>query len=281
MNSFGVKTLETENFLVVYDPTRKEQLALERAGGIASERGANIHLFACIHGELDPALNKSSEIARLIAEQTEELYAAASGLIEQGVSVTAEVEWEKDWYQSVVRVSQRVQPRAVFKFSFSHSTAERVMGKTSDWTLIRECDCPVMLVKAGDRKDVRRILAAVDLAAPKVSYQKLNQAIIELGKEVSDNRDAEVHYVNAVRDLKMTPDSDELLNSTGVPRENIHVRIGDPEKVIVQQAKALDVSLVVVGHSSRTGFAAAVAGNTAEKILDQLECDVLSIPQYE
>jgi universal stress protein E len=272
--------METNNILVVYDPTSEEQPALERAGVIATENATNIHLFACIHGDVDPALNKSSEIARRIGEQREKLCTALSALVDQGVNVTTEVEWDKDWYQSVVRASKRLQPKAVIKSSFSHTARKRVLKKTSDWTLIRECECPVMLVKAGGRKDVRRILAAVDLTAPKQSYQKLNQAIIDLGKQVSNSSDAEVHYVNAVRDLKMAPDRNELLKTTGVASENIHIRMGDPENVIVKQAKALDASLVVVGHSARKGFAALLAGNTAEKILDQLDCDILSMPQY-
>ena len=43
-------------------------------------------------------------------------------------------------------------------------------------------------------------------------------------------------------------------------------------------ARDLDASLVVVGNSARTGLAAVFKGNTVEKVLDKLDCDVLSMP---
>jgi universal stress protein E len=54
--------------------------------------------------------------------------------------------------------------------------------------------------------------------------------------------------------------------------------MGDPDEVIVNGARELDASLVVVGNSARSGLAAAINGNTVEKVLDRLECDVLSMP---
>jgi universal stress protein E len=35
---------------------------------------------------------------------------------------------------------------------------------------------------------------------------------------------------------------------------------------------------VIVGNAARSGFSALVKGNTVEKIIDRLECDVLSMP---
>ena len=61
-------------------------------------------------------------------------------------------------------------------------------------------------------------------------------------------------------------------------QDKIHIKLGEPDKVIVEQAKKLDVSLVVVGNSARSGLSAAFMGNTVEKVLDKLECDVLSMP---
>ena len=43
-------------------------------------------------------------------------------------------------------------------------------------------------------------------------------------------------------------------------------------------ANELDASLVVVGNSARSGLSGAISGNTVEKVLDKLDCDVLSMP---
>jgi len=70
----------------------------------------------------------------------------------------------------------------------------------------------------------------------------------------------------------------QLIDDWGIEADNIHIKLGKPEKIIVERARQLDASLVVVGNSARAGVLAAIVGNTAEKILDKLECDVLSIP---
>lgn len=89
---------------------------------------------------------------------------------------------------------------------------------------------------------------------------------------------AELHFVNAHKDLASRPDKGSMKRACGVASENVHIRMGEPSKMIVETAKELGANLVVIGNSARSGFSAAVNSNTAEKILDELECDLLAIP---
>ena len=58
---------------------------------------------------------------------------------------------------------------------------------------------------------------------------------------------------------------------------NTHVKEGLPETVIEQVATKLDAELVILGTIGRTGISAALIGNTAEHVIDQLNCDVLAL----
>jgi len=263
---------------VVYDPTREEQPALKRAIEIALENGASLHVFACIFSDTSKADDPAIEVGRLIDEQENNLARAIEPATAQGITVSAEVEWDKDWYHAVVRASTKLNADIVLKPSFKHSSGKRKFNRTSDWTLIRECLCPVLLVKDRTARDVPKVLAAIDITAKKESYERLNQKVIEVARTILDKHGAEVHFVNAFTDFKGIPDRQELIRSCGIESSNIHIKMGDPEKVIVAQAKALDVSVVVVGNSARSGLSAVVHGNTVEKMLDKLECDVLSLP---
>ena len=60
--------------------------------------------------------------------------------------------------------------------------------------------------------------------------------------------------------------------------EHVHIKLGEPDKVIVDVARSIDASMVIVGNSHRSGIAALMNGNTAEKILDKLDCNVLAMP---
>ena len=52
---------------------------------------------------------------------------------------------------------------------------------------------------------------------------------------------------------------------------------GDPRRDIPAFAKEIKADLVVMGTVARTGLSGFFMGNTAETILNQLDCSVLAI----
>lgn len=56
-----------------------------------------------------------------------------------------------------------------------------------------------------------------------------------------------------------------------------HLREGNPRDVIPAMATELEADLVVMGTVSRTGIPGLLIGNTAEVILNNLECSVLAV----
>jgi universal stress protein E len=122
------------------------------------------------------------------------------------------------------------------------------------------------------------VLAAIDIRAERESHEKLNEHIIDLSRRIMDSRSAEVHFINAFRNLQSFPDRNALIKSCGVNSGHVHIIMGEPEDVIVQGAHNLNASLVVVGNSARSGLSAVIDGNTVERVLDKLNCDVLSMP---
>jgi universal stress protein E len=270
--------MDITNIFVVYDPTIDEQPALERASAIADEVSANLHVFACIYSEEAAAADDTTERESLLAAQQDTLTRKVQALVDRGARVTTEVEWDKDWYQAIVNAVQRYDADVVLKSSYKHTAHQRILNKTSDWTLIRNCSCPVLLVKAGSQKDVRKVLAAIDTRIEKEAYEKLNQNILDFSKRFMQGSDTEVHFVSAHKNLSTRPDRGALIRRCGVDSDRVHIKLGEPEEVIVENAIDLDASLVVIGNSGRSGLSAVVKGNTVEKVLDRLECDILAMP---
>ena len=60
-------------------------------------------------------------------------------------------------------------------------------------------------------------------------------------------------------------------------KPQLHMPKGAARKVIPELAKELQVDCIVMGTVARTGVPGLFMGNTAETILDQLECSVLAI----
>jgi universal stress protein E len=270
--------MELTNVFVVYDPTRETQPAFDRAVAIAAATAVKLHIFACIYSEIARSEDKPARIKSLLAEQKAVLDNVTAPLRGRGVQVTTEVEWDKDWYHAVVRASVRNSADVVLKSTFRHSPGQRVLNRTSDFTLIRECLCPVLLVKEGSQRELRKVLAAIDIRKDKDVYATLNRHIVDFSQKMLDVSNAEVHFINAFENLQESPDRNALMKYCGVGSDRVHIQLGEPEDVIVAGARDLGASLVVVGNSARSGLAAMIRGNTVEKVLDKLECDILSMP---
>ena len=230
--------MEVKKILVVFDPTTDTQIALERASLIAKHEGSQLHLFSCIHTKLP----------------------------------------EDESGEAVVKAAQRSGVDAVIKASHSHSATQRLFKKTSDWTLIRQCECPVLLVKHKPTGEGRKVLAAVDLRKEKDAYEAINANILEFCQRYVESDISEVHFLNAHKDLPTRPDRGGMIRACGVDSEYVHIKMGDASKVIVECAEELSANLVVIGNSARSGLSAAVNSNTAERVLDDLACDLLVIP---
>ncbi len=67
------------------------------------------------------------------------------------------------------------------------------------------------------------------------------------------------------------------MNLADAPDIHFHVIKGHAQHVVPELASELAADLVVMGTVARTGIAGLFMGNTAEDILTQLDCSVLTI----
>jgi len=193
---------------------------------------------------------------------------------------------------------------------------DRLFG-TDDMHLLRKCPCPVWLVKHSSSKSYRRILAAVDVDAgfPKperTTRHKLNNKVLELAIFLSLSDFAELHVAHAwegvsesalqgaflqrpaaeviahdeqVRKLH-DAGLDDLLSDVVKSRNEDALRYlspkrhlvkGQARKEIPRLARSLKADLVVMGTVARIGVTGLFIANTAEAILEQIECSVLAV----
>jgi universal stress protein E len=208
--------------------------------------------------------------------------------------------WAEDWRQAVVDASKRNNSFMVFKSTYIHSLAERNKAKTSDWSLLRECSCPVLLMHHNSRWENRRILAAVNIASEDESHIKLNRKVIDVASMFAGGYDADVHYVNAISPVATADsasaddmfyafdDVAEIKESVQVTRESVasycntdaercHVLPGPTDQAILKQADEIGVDLIIIGSVRRSGIKGRVIGNTAEKLLDKTRADILTL----
>jgi nucleotide-binding universal stress UspA family protein len=204
----------------------------------------------------------------------------------------------------------------VFKMAESGVLLNRVFG-SNDMHLLRKCPCPVWLVKPESPKTYQTILAAVDVNNDYPSDElntrhSLNHQILEMASSLALSEYAELHIVHAWRAIgegmmrgafMARPEEEialyieeekqqhvqnmkvlmsEMIDSLGQDTMEYlklkkHLIKGYPQKIIPAFAEEIKADLVVMGTVARTGLPGFFMGNTAETILNQLNCSVLAI----
>lgn len=219
-------------------------------------------------------------------------------------------------YLEIVREVSSAKHDLVVKISDKMAWLDRLVG-SDDMNLLRMCPCPVWLVKDEEKQPYKCILAAVDVDdnyPPKEleTRHALNLQILETAASLALSEFAALHIVHTweapgVRTMRgaslRIPESeitayidqernrheaclDEVINraveSLGRDRaEHIepgrHLIEGWARKEIPALAKQIAADVIVMGTVARTGIPGFIMGNTAETILNQIDCCVLAI----
>ncbi len=183
---------------------------------------------------------------------------------------------------------------------------ERLFGSTS-MHLMRKCPCPVWVVKSAKRAKYKRILAAVDTTSdfPDRERESLNPLIMQLASSLARMDGSELHLLqvwsvfaegylevrgqmegNAISKLRKdskrqyTKNLDGLLTVVDLNGIIVHKhlpRSDNSSRAIVKLAKNKKIDLLVMGTVCRTGLAGFFIGNTAEKVLSEVNCSVLTV----
>ena len=131
------------------------------------------------------------------------------------------------------------------------------------------------------------------------SNESLNNRVIQESAELSQLIEANLHLVNAYprtpehiaieipnfdsvaynheiekhhKDAMLT-----LADEYNIKHSNVHVITGTPEDVISDVVSEVDAELVILGAPSRSGISAFLIGNTAEMVIDSINCDLLAL----
>jgi len=274
----------TFKIFAVINPVTEDQRALYTALGIAQTRKENntgdteIIAFCCTHSSKQARNPK--ELKQVVMKRYQLwLDDLVSPWQEKGFNISTQVEWDPDWREVIGVAANAANPDLVIKGSLGPSEAFRAQ-KRADWRLLRTSNAPVLLAKK-DTHDVDytgKVLAAVKLSTPDSAYNKLNTEIMDYARTISAALgNSEIHAVSAYKDWDDFVNPMDVAEKLGIERTCGHAVDASPEKAITQIADKIDAEFVIIGTVARKGLAGSLLGNTAERVIDELDCNVLTI----
>lgn len=295
-----------DKILVVLDDRQEEQPALNRAAYLAKAAGASLHLYMCAY---DPSISIAAFLSgrqkrtfvQTTIEETEAVVAAmAERYQDDDIEVTYDVAWERHPADALISLCESGGYDLVMKHAASRTNT---LFNQFDWTLMRYCPCPVMIVKDGQWDEVGQVLAAVDAAPETEAHKKLNEIVLERAGFLADLLSFELHLVTAypappvfapVSSIpkqqldyrsKMRAMVESNLAAMAEDKEiaiaNTHAEEGPVDWVVPKVSRDLVAEFVVIGNVSREGKAGLSIGSVAEATLDAVDTNVLMVRMSE
>jgi universal stress protein E len=285
MNKRSWKTL----LVVITDPFANEQPALVKAISLALRSGARLVLFNAfmIPQPVNDAsmISRSQIIASAIRERRERMESLLANSKVNGAKCI--VSWDYPAHEAIVRQVLKTRPDLLITASHRHGRVARWLLANTDWELIRQCPCPLWFVRSPDIPAQPSILVAVD---PFHTHDKpaiLDDRLVHAARTVSQQFGGRVtlvhactvpHEARAVRTLVLARAKQalhDLAARHGIDAEYCEVKVGKPEDIISSIERRDGTDLLVMGAVSRSIDTHPVIGNTAERVIDQVGCDLL------
>lgn len=295
---FGVS-----HIAVIVDFDLEAHHGLMRAIDIAKQFNIKLTLVTCVYQQSVEFVHLIKELdAETIRRETCAFYLnKLNQLVDENQlsdDVTLKVLWHKSSHRGLLEYLNQSNIDLVIKCAKKHSVFKKLFTPT-DWHLLRQCKAPILFVKQGDWPSWKNVLGAININADP-AHQTLNHDIIDSTLFMAQIWGGNPHLLNAfpwplvdIVQLEHLLSGEDHYNvvrnahkeallqyvkNKPFKKQWLHIAEGvTPEEAIPQILKSTKASLLVLGTVSRSGIEGITIGNTAENIIDELQCEVLAI----
>ncbi len=294
----------------VASPGDVDLMELSKAAQLASGLQAELELSHCA---FDPGVSRpgrlgargaQAEVHKLVEHRREQLEEWAERLRARGVQVSTSVRWDYPIHEGIIRQVLRHKPTLLVAQSPRKGRAARVVFTQTDYKLIETCPCPLLLIKSTRPYTDPLILAAVDPGCSHGKPTALDDEILEVASMIRDALRGRLQLFHAgvswgsalrmnpeLRDVPAVVKEDvrgayvnelerpvlSLARRHGIPGSSMQVIEGDATDLLPRIARSRAAQIVALGAVSRSRIDRALTGHTAERVLDELECDALIV----
>jgi universal stress protein E len=279
--------------------------AVLKGAQLARAYGAPLELFHGLTTPLytDTVMARQQGLVSLEHEMRQKalrrLEAIADRLRAHSIKVTVSAEWDYPAHEAIIRRAHAIKADLIV--ASLHAGRHRMpwLLRLTDWELVRQSPIPVLLVKNPHPYRRTAILAAIDPTHAHEKPLQLDKEILRVAKTLSSAMSGSLHAVHAYLRLPaLFPESitaatleamqedaersararfSRAVRPARIARSRQYLIARQPIDAIAEASRQSRCAIVVMGAIARSGYKRLLIGNTAERILDDLTCDIMVV----
>ena len=292
--------------VAISDPSADALPVVAKGAPIAKACHAHLEIFHSIKASVfantpaayDEAVSDLHNTQRM--QYLQRLGRIAARVRLHGVKVSTAVEYDFPAHEAIIRRARTIGADLIIAGHSRDDNKSPRLLKLTDWELLRHSPLPVLLVKHTRPYRHPTVLAAIDPEHAHAKPRELDQEILDASLALTQPLGGKLHAVHAYAPIVIGSAASSVpanlatrldgiaraeakslfeatLADTDIPRTRRHLLGKSPEDAIEQVARRTRADIVVMGALSRSGLKRWFIGNTAERLLDELPCDVLVV----
>ncbi len=301
---------KTHPILVHIDERDESGPLLERSIHFARKSGLPLILVSVIY---DPYLagvrfSDSPSLAKLrsmaLAHEADAMQPLLKTCANANVEAEARTIWSDSAVDALTQLCAELDPSLLVVARHRNRAIDIALLRHKDWRLLSRIPCTLLSVARESYRDPPMIVAAVDPFHGHDKPAELDHRLIETSMDWARSLDGEVHLMHAVSDLAALPvlagpggmawpvaDPElqkgleqshfsalqKLADEHGLDDARIHQTVGADHSRIIEFLKSMDPDIVTMGAVSRGRVRSALIGNTAEAVIQHVNCDLLLV----
>lgn len=293
-----------KRIFVAITPHREEQPALARAVFLANKYQATLVLGSSMYNRSiekasGVAAESCKELKQTLMDDQKKVMLALAASLEIETKTECVVTWHKKWYEGVISLATENNCDLIIKETKHYKKSVRNLFTPDHWNLLRCSPINVLMVKNHKWTCNGDIVTAISLDDGDSEHQCLSEKVAKEAASMSKLFGANLHFINTVSKApihiavdKSAFDPDKvnarvmqkhkeslkiLADNLNISDVNIIVEEGLPGHVVPKLCDTLNAECLILGSVGRKGVTAALLGNTAEYIIDKLDCDTLVV----
>jgi len=295
------------NILYITHGTTNETDGLKQAVSLARNNQAPLKVMVICPEFSDSLPDYKTKFEEALLEQaTASVHSVKEALKLKSGDVEFTVELAPSKHPPIRIIQQVLRDEHDLVVKESEPTERNKGFKAIDMALLRKCPCPVWLSRPIEcpRTEIK-VAVAIDPESHNPEAVDLGKRMLQLSRSLADSGNGELHIVScweyelegylrgnhwigmdeievseAVSQAQAEHSAalqEMLVDSNISGPQVIHHLRGRPEELIPDFVENSGIHVLVMGTVARTGIAGFIFGNTAENIIQELNCSLIAL----